>query len=262
MSIVAEADFIDYVGSEIYANQPHYAVSLAAAELAVKQHCRRDFTLAGTPRTVSDGVTVISDATVTSATAAFVASDVGMVVAGVGIPAGATIASINSASSIELSAAATASGTGLTLTVTPPPRLFVPPLCGNVAYVDDFAGTVGLTVTNNTSVVAAADFQLEPLNGLEYGVTVAYTKIRLISGVWYRNGGQATLSMVAPWGWPSMPSAVVEACRVLAKDLAGLRDSRFGVAGWGEFGVVRMRENPQVVSLLAPYVRWDRAGIA
>lgn len=68
-------------------------------------------------RTVSDGVTTNTDATVTSSTGAFTQADVGKLISGTGITAGTTIASINSSTSIELSAAATADGTGLTLTI-------------------------------------------------------------------------------------------------------------------------------------------------
>lgn len=68
-------------------------------------------------RTVTDGVTTNTDATVTSTTAAFTADDIGKPISGTGIPSGATIASINSATSIELSAAATADGDPVTLTI-------------------------------------------------------------------------------------------------------------------------------------------------
>lgn len=68
-------------------------------------------------RTVTDGVTVSTDATVTSATAAFTAADIGKVIAGTGITPGTTIASINSTTSIEMSATATGSATGVTLVI-------------------------------------------------------------------------------------------------------------------------------------------------
>ena len=69
-------------------------------------------------RSVTDGVTTATDATVTSATAAFSAADKDARIEGTGIPANATIATINSATSVEISAVATASGTGRTLTIT------------------------------------------------------------------------------------------------------------------------------------------------
>ena len=66
---------------------------------------------------VTDGVTTITDPTVTSATAAFTAADVGSTITGAGIPALATILSINSPTSVEISANATATATGVTLTI-------------------------------------------------------------------------------------------------------------------------------------------------
>lgn len=58
-----------------------------------------------------------STTTVTSATAAFRASDVGKGISGSGIPAGATITAVGSATSITISDAATASATGVTITI-------------------------------------------------------------------------------------------------------------------------------------------------
>jgi hypothetical protein len=66
-------------------------------------------------RTVTDGV-LNSTTTVTSATAAFTASDVGRPVSGVGIPAGATIATVTNATTVQLSVAASATASGVTLT--------------------------------------------------------------------------------------------------------------------------------------------------
>lgn len=68
-------------------------------------------------RVVSDGATTDTDATVTSASGAFTSADIGKRVSGSGIPSGAYIASINSATSVELSAAATATATGVSLTI-------------------------------------------------------------------------------------------------------------------------------------------------
>ena len=68
-------------------------------------------------RSAADGVTTDGSATVTSATLAFVAGDVGRDLAGTGIPAGAYIITVNSATSVTLSAAATATATGVTFTL-------------------------------------------------------------------------------------------------------------------------------------------------
>jgi hypothetical protein len=53
------------------------------------------------------------------------------------------------------------------------------------------------------------------------------------------------------WGWAAIPPEVVEATAILAKDLAHVRTNRFGTAGFGEFGVIRVRDNPHVILLLA-----------
>lgn len=68
-------------------------------------------------RKAFDAVTTNGDATITSASAAFAATDAGRPISGTGIPTGATIASVTSATEVELSAAATATGTGITITI-------------------------------------------------------------------------------------------------------------------------------------------------
>lgn len=79
---------------------------------------RLSYDLPAASTVVTDGVTTNADATVTSATAAFTAADVGAPISGAGIPVGAYIASINSATSVELSANATATASGVTLTIS------------------------------------------------------------------------------------------------------------------------------------------------
>lgn len=68
-------------------------------------------------RTVSDGVTTSGSKAISSVTAAFNASDVGNPISGTGIPAGATIESVTSATAATLSANATASGTSIAFTL-------------------------------------------------------------------------------------------------------------------------------------------------
>lgn len=68
-------------------------------------------------RTVSDGVTTNGSPSITSATAAFIANDVGKPISGTGIPAGTTIASVQSATAATMSANATATGSGVTFTI-------------------------------------------------------------------------------------------------------------------------------------------------
>lgn len=68
-------------------------------------------------RQVTDGVTTSGSAAISSSTAAFSTDDVGKPISGTGIPSGATIASVTSATAATLSANATATGTGVTFTL-------------------------------------------------------------------------------------------------------------------------------------------------
>lgn len=67
-------------------------------------------------RSVTDGV-INTDTSLTSATAAFTQADKGKLVAGTGIAAGTTIASVTNATTVVLSAATTATATGVTVTI-------------------------------------------------------------------------------------------------------------------------------------------------
>lgn len=67
-------------------------------------------------RTVADGATN-TNTTVTSATAAFTADDIGKPISGGTIPAGATITAVASATSVTISDAASGTATGVTLVI-------------------------------------------------------------------------------------------------------------------------------------------------
>lgn len=68
-------------------------------------------------RSVTDGVTTSGSAAISSASAVFSQADVGKPISGTGIPSGATIAAVSSATAATLSANATASGTSITFTI-------------------------------------------------------------------------------------------------------------------------------------------------
>lgn len=78
----------------------------------------RDFALVskGYTFSVTDGVTTNGSPTFTSATANFTSAAVGYVATGTGIPSNTTILSVQSATSVTLSANATASASGVTVT--------------------------------------------------------------------------------------------------------------------------------------------------
>ncbi len=141
------------------------------------------------------------------------------------------------------------------------------PWCVNV---DDFSTTTGLVIKTDTGydgtfarTLTVADYFVEPVNGRRNSETVPYNRISAVGTnsqfgflfppvVSYAR--RPTIRVTAQWGWASIPDGVTQATKVLAAELFKLSDAPLGVAGFGEFGVVRVRENPKVRALLLPYM--------
>ncbi len=138
----------------------------------------------------------------------------------------------------------------------------------DLVTIHDIADSTGLSITDNGATIASSGYQLEPANQLAMdGSYRPYDTIRRMYGWWQAQlGGPEELTIAvstARWGWTTVPDAVVEATFILAKDLAHLRSNRFGVAGFGDFGVVRVRDNPHVTQILQPFRKQRTAiGIA
>jgi hypothetical protein len=160
-------------------------------------------------------------------------------------------------------------------------------LSPRLAHLDDISTTTGLIVKTDTGLDASwattwtsgTDFRLEPRNADKDGPSYAWWKIVAIGaklfpichgpgGAWggsqlvvYRE--RDTLQVTAMFGWSTIPDQVNQACLLKAVSLFKRKDAPFGVAGFGEFGVVRIgRNDPDVQGLLDPFVRWDRSGLA
>jgi hypothetical protein len=105
-----------------------------------------------------------------------------------------------------------------------------------------------------------ADLDLEPLNGVEAGVP-GFPWRRLVA-CGSRRFTSTAVEVTAKWGWAEVPPQVVEATEILASELFKLKDAPLGVAGFGDFGPVRVRDMPQVKRLLAPLRRPETVLIA
>jgi hypothetical protein len=68
------------------------------------------------------------------------------------------------------------------------------------------------------------------------------------------SGRRDLVRVTGVWGWPEVPADVKQALRILAAENVKLREAPFGVAGFGDFGVVRVRDNPKAMNLLAAYI--------
>lgn len=146
------------------------------------------------------------------------------------------------------------------------PRVYRP-TSRHVADVDDFHTADGLVIevdhgdTGTFDVTwTAADYQLEPLNGVVDGeIGWPYSQIVAMRGQWfpYHHSGRASVRVTPrAWGWAAIPQTVTQACRILAVETFKLTpDAPFGVAGFGDFGVVRVRDNPIANRMLRPYRR-------
>lgn len=138
------------------------------------------------------------------------------------------------------------------------------------ALVDDISTTTSLVVKTDTTddasfgtTWATTDYQLEPLNGVVDGETGwPYWQIRAVgANLFVTTSRRASLQVTATWGWAAVPAPVTEGALILAEEIYKLKDSPFGVGGYGQFGIVRARENPMVWARIGPYAR-DMALVA
>lgn len=117
---------------------------------------------------------------------------------------------------------------------------------------DSNAGTYGTLWTITT------DFVLEPINATSNGLTgMPYTRIRAVGSktfpLLYLPTQRDTVKITGTFGFVEVPVPVKQATKVLAAQFYKLSDAPLGVAGFGDMGIVRVRDIPQVASLLSPY---------
>jgi hypothetical protein len=140
------------------------------------------------------------------------------------------------------------------------------PLNGRAVDVDDFSTTTGLVVATDTTgdgtyddTWDSDDFELDPANGLRHGQTFPFTRIRAVEGRMFPvvHRRRFSVEVTARWGWADVPGPVTQATLIKAARLFRRKDSPEGVAGFGDFGVVRVstRDDPDVIMLLGDYVR-------
>jgi hypothetical protein len=138
-----------------------------------------------------------------------------------------------------------------------------------IAWVDDISTTTGLIVATDSlgdgtyaTTWASADYELEPTNAAEDGWP--WWRIATTGAFLFPTGrARPGLRVTARFGWAAVPDDVTEAALIRAASLFKRREAPFGVAGMGEFGVVRISRqgDPDVVDLLHPYVRLDVVGV-
>lgn len=138
------------------------------------------------------------------------------------------------------------------------------PLTTCTLLVDDISSTSGLIVAVDTgadgtyaTTWASTDYELHPLNGVVRGRTGwPYTEIRAVGDyAWPSTWRRAPVRVTALWGWAAVPDPIETATLILAEELYKLKDSPFGSGGYGQFGIIRARQNPMVFTRIQPYLR-------
>ena len=144
------------------------------------------------------------------------------------------------------------------------PRIYTP-TTPSLVVVDDFYTDADLEVRTGTDgrtfpvVWSTADFMLEPPNWTvsgQYGWPSWRIVARPLGSRRFTPEYPASVQVTARWGWAEVPDPIRHATLLLAAELFKLRDAPFGVAGFGEYGVVRVRENPKIWALIKPYARF------
>lgn len=134
--------------------------------------------------------------------------------------------------------------------------------------IDDLGSTTGFALkvdqdANGTfeTTLTATDYLLLPDDAsTAYPEALPYSQIQAIGSYVFPLpvSGLRRASLVqvtGKWGWPAVPEAVKQACMIEAHRLFTRRKSPEGVAGFNDFGVVRVSRNldPAVEALLAGY---------
>lgn len=130
--------------------------------------------------------------------------------------------------------------------------------------VDDISTREGLVVQTDTggdgtwaTTWQAGDFELEPLNADADSPAFAWWTVVSLGGQqFFALPLRPSLQVTARWGWSQIPDDVSQATILKAVALFKRKDAPFGVAGFGDFGAVRIsRSDPDVIDLLTGYVR-------
>lgn len=139
-------------------------------------------------------------------------------------------------------------------------RTFTPefPTWLTVADISTTTGLIvrsGITGALDTTLTIGTDFRLEPRNAAADGPAYSWYRIVLVGNRRFSTSADAEVEVTARWGWSEVPDEVTQATILRAAQIFKRKESVSGVAGFGEFGAVRIspRLDPDVVDLLRPF---------
>lgn len=123
---------------------------------------------------------------------------------------------------------------------------------------------VEIDLADNGTWTAFTDYEVDPFEGdIRSGVQWPVTRLRSLGSRLWPTGGRRSrrVRVTADWGWAAVPQSITQATLELASQRAKSAEAPFGVAGFDEYGAVRIRELTSVRSMIAPYQR-NRAMVA
>lgn len=102
------------------------------------------------------------------------------------------------------------------------------------------------------------DFELRPRNVMAGAEENPYRSVRAIGRRFPINlaaGGRIErIRILGVWGWPAVPDGIVQTTKLQVARIVKRREAPEGIAGLGQFGVVRMtRVDPDVQAGYQPY---------
>lgn len=142
-------------------------------------------------------------------------------------------------------------------------RTYSPTNC-HQTFTDDISTRTGLVIELGSdgvtfpTALASTDYTLRPPNAgvVASGDTAdayAFWEIVAMNTLFTVDPYRPTVRVTARFGWSAIPSVIEEATILKAASLFKRKDAPFGVAGFGEFGVVRItRADADVIDLLSP----------
>lgn len=120
-----------------------------------------------------------------------------------------------------------------------------------VVETDDLMTDTGLVITDsNGNVVANSDIKLYPRNAPQKGRPWEWFTL---------SSATSELTVVASWGWTSIPTTIVEAATLQAERFFKRKDAPFGVAGSPDQGSemrLLAKVDPDVEVMVGAYKRW------
>lgn len=135
-------------------------------------------------------------------------------------------------------------------------RLYVPDLISvtSIKVDDDSDGVFETTLTS-------ADYELDSWHARNYldengdRAVWPFEFVTILGRAWPRTDRRRVVEIEGTWGWPTIPSAVNQACSILATRLMQrMSAAPFGVQSFGELGASGIRStDPDYQHLIAPF---------